>query len=72
MNNYYLVTVCVKQFYSLEVRAPDDTSLFNFKDPEYAKNLPQETLEKLNHPELHSGGSKRTVNVYDVTEGVAL
>ena len=70
MNKPYLVTVCEKRYFDLEILASDDQVIFDFQDPEKARFIYGSSHDKLNHPDRYRSPHKKEIEVIEVIEGV--
>ena len=70
MNKPYLVTVCEKRYFELEIQASDDQVIFEFQDPEKARFIYGSGNHKLHHPDLYRSPVKRELEIVEIIEGV--
>ncbi|WP_342597681.1 hypothetical protein VKI21_06885 [Cyanobacterium aponinum UTEX 3222] len=70
MNRSYLVEVCVREYFEIEIQAADEECIFNFKDPDKQRFLYGSSVYKLQNPELFRSADKREIEVVGIVEGV--
>lgn len=70
MSKSFLLTVAVTNYYEIEVNAPDSDVIEKFKDPDFARHIEGDGLEKIMHPEWHRSSDKREVAIVDIIEGI--
>lgn len=70
MKKTHLVRLEVTNYYDIEVDAPDDLHIFEFKDPTYARHLSRKDLDKLRNPDYHisPNAKERITRIVDVVE----
>lgn len=70
MNRSYLVEVCVREYFEIEIQAAHEDFIFKFNDPDKQRFLYGSSLYKLQNPELFRSADKREIEVVGIVEGV--